>query len=283
MKWIPNKTFPHPVLSMAAKPPDRDYVHRQFQATPTLEIDPDSQAARLSMHCALSEESLVALVESGKAKYATEIHCRETFLRRLLTSGEPKYAADFAKGELHRRVEVSSYVVCADSVRGHVSDNFHSEFGEGAKFDFNHGDVLAANLPAVYWVDPNPIQAIGTIFVLETRNKNKGVFSVDLDDENILIVMHEDDAKVFNSLQYNSDKWPSLLASVYLSALCEALRVMANDNLADSYKEKKWFGVVEKKLADKGIKINSRLNPLTAAQSLLELPVPLMMGGKEAE
>ena len=283
MKWIPNKTFPHPVLSTATAPPDRDYVNRAFQATSVLEITPADQTARLSMSYALSEESLVALVKDGKAKYATEIHCRETFLRRLLISGEPAHSADFTKGELHRRVEVSSYVVCADVVHGHVSDNYHPEFGKGARFDFNRGDVLAADYPSVYWVEPNPQQAIGTIFDLRTIEKNKGLFSVNLDCDNIEIVMHEDDAKKFHALQNDSDQWPSLLASVYLSALCEALRVAtAPSDDSYSYGDKKWFGVVAQELSNNGFEMNPSLDILKAAQTLLDYPAQAMMTGEAA-
>ena len=279
MKWIPNKTFPHPVLSTAAAPPDRDYVDREFQATPVLEITPADQTARLDMSYALSEESLLALVKDGKAKYATEIHCRETFLRRLLISSEPSHSADFSKGELHRRVEVSSYLVCADVVRGHASGNYHSEFGKGARFDFNRGDVLAADYPSVYWVEPNPQQSIGTIFNLKPIDKNKGLFAVNLKGDNIEIVMHEDDAKKFYGLQNDSSQWSSLLASVYLAALCEALRVATGDS--DSYGECKWFGVVAQELSNKGFEMDPQLDILKAAQTLLDYPAHVMMTGEE--
>ena len=279
MKWIPNKTFPHPVLSTVAAPPDRDYVNSEFQATPVLDIHPADQTARISITCMLSEKSILALVKEGKAKFATEIHCRETFLRRLLTSGEPKYFADFAKGELHRRVEVSSYVVCADEVHGHTSDNLHEEFGKNARFDFKHGDVLATAYPSVYWVEPNPQQAIGTIFQLRTIKNNKGMFSVDLEGENIEIVMHEDDAEQFNALQGKNKWWPSLLASVCLSALYEALRAMAER--PEEYKEHKWFGVVTQELANEGIE-SWQGDILRTAQVLLELPAGALLAGGEA-
>ena len=276
MKWIANKTFPHPVLSNEASPPDRDYVGREFQATPVLQIVPDSQLSRLNMSFALSEESLRALVAAGKAKYAAEIHCRETFLRRLLTSDKPQISADFSKGELHRRVEISSYIVCTESVRSHASPNFHPEFGEDAAFDFKGGDVLATAYPSVYWIEQDPERALGTIFELKRIDKNRGMFGVELDDENIRIVMHEEDAKKFHSLQNSRDKWPALLASVYLCALCEALRAMATT--PEEYDARIWFGVVGRELDNLGVSLSPQSDVLDIAQKLLEYPAHAMLG-----
>lgn len=277
MKWITNKTFPHPVLSDEALPPDRDYVGREFQVTPNLEIAPDSQLSRLRIVFALSEESLRSLIAEGKAQYATEIHCRDTFVRRLLMTDKNEIVADFGKGELHRRVEISSYVVCTDNVGGHKSPNFHPEFGDCA-FNFNHGDVLAAAYPSVYYVEQDPAPALGSIFYLNSTGRNRGVFQVDLENDNIQIIMHESDAGKFNSLQNNSHRWPSLLASVYLSALCEALRAMS---AGDEYGDRIWFGVIKGELDNHRIPLTPKLDALAVAQKLLEQPVHAMLADEE--
>ena len=86
MKWIRNKTFPHPVLSVSAVASDRDYINCEFQVTSELIPNPKDQTSRLNISCVLSENSILSLIQQGKAKYATEVHCRETFLRRLLVS-----------------------------------------------------------------------------------------------------------------------------------------------------------------------------------------------------
>ena len=276
MKWIANKTFPHPVLSDEALPPERDYVGRTFQVTPSLEIVPDSQLSRLKMVFALSEESLRSLIAAGRAKYATEIHCRDTFVRRLLMTGDSEVSANFKKGELHRRVEISSYVVCTDNVGGHKSPNFHPEFGDLA-FNFNHGDVLATAYPSVYYVEQDPEPALGTIFELSSTGRKRGVFLVDLENDNIQIVMHEEDAGKFKAQQNNSHRWPSLLASVYLSACCEALRAMSAN---EDHDDRIWCGVIRRELEKQGIQLTA-LNALDVAQKLLEQPVHVMLVDEE--
>ena len=120
MKWVANKTFPHPVLSSGSPASERDYVGREFQMNPDLQLLEDT-SVQLQLEFALSEQSLLRLIEKNKAKYAAEVHCRRTYVRRLVSSKENKFSTTFQKGELHERVEISPYIVCTDNVKGHFS------------------------------------------------------------------------------------------------------------------------------------------------------------------
>ena len=274
MKWIPNKTFPHPVLSPVAASSDRDYVNREFQATLDLSPTTGEKAFRLAVHYALSEKSLLDLIAKGKAEYATEIHCRETFVRRLIRTGETTDSIDFKKGDLNNWVEVSSYVVCTDKVHNHSSDTFHPEFGDNPSFPLTNGDVLAVCLPQKYFISPDPQRAMGTIFQLESSNQQeKGVFAINLEDDKIKIIMHKDDATVFQSLQHNKKAWPVLLSSVYLVAVCEALRRIQQEEVPDAL----WVGVVYNALNHENIEINSNSDIVQEAQKLLKNPISNML------
>ena len=279
MKWIPNKTFPHPVLSPVATPPDRDYVNREFQATLDLSPTTGEQAFRLTVtkYC-LSEESLLDLIAKGKAKYATEIHCRETFERSLITSDKTENFIDFDKGRLSGWIDISSYVVCTDNVTNHFSKNFHPEFGSNASFDFTTGAVLAISIPERYFISPNPQRAMATIFQLEySDQQDKGAFAINLEEDKIKIVMHKEDAAIFDALQHNKKAWPTLLSSVYLIAVCEALRRIQQDDTPDV----KWVGVIENALNNKNIAINKNSDIVKEAQTLLNNPISNMLARGE--
>ena len=275
MKWIPNKTFPHPVLSPVALPPDRDNVNREFQATLDLSPTTGEQAFCLTVHYALSEKSLLDLIAKGKAEYATEIHCRETFMRRLIRTDKTKNSINFEKGDLNNWVEVSSYVVCTtDKIKNHSSDTFHPEFGNNPSFPLNNGDVLAVVIPQRYFISPDPQRAMGTIFQLESSDQQeKGVFAINLEDDKIKIIMHKDDATIFQSLQRNKKAWPVLLSSVYLSAVCEALRIIQQGDEPDAM----WVGVVYNALKNENIEINSNSDLVKEAQKLLKNPISNML------
>ena len=275
MKWIPNKAFPHPVLSAHQDPADRDYVNCEFQATHGLEICPKSQKGILECNVALSESSLCALIQEGKAMYATEIHCAKTYFRHLQKSSVPSYEIRFESGDLHSAVEVSSYVICTHPVRGHASGSLHAEFGD-AKFDLNPGDVLAVSEPEKYYVDPNALESLGTIFQLSRRENpnSEKLFEVGWDNSKIDIFMNVEEADKFDIRQHSHETWPSLLSSVYLVALMETLRVMEKEE--DEHADKQWFEVIQQTIANKGFSIDD--DALKLAQRLLDNPILDLLG-----
>lgn len=287
MKWFPNKIFPYPVLSPLEDTSNRDYVNQNFQAGSVLEINKVTPQIKLSITCQLSEESLLSLIKNGKAKYATQIHCPSTFLRHLVMSDTPSYSETFKMGDLHRDVEISSYVVCTEDITAHTSHNLHSDFGKDARFDFQSGHILAIDHPEKCYVDPDLMDTVGTIFDLTNDDKQeKGRFAVilDSDSENIQIRMHSKDAEQFNTLQANSDKWPSLLASVFLPTVVYILKEMIGENAGD-YADKRWFKVIEQELGKeregkkKGYELDENLDIMEAAQMLLENPIEILLGG----
>ena len=279
MKWIPNKAFPHPVLSADQDPADRDYVNCEFQMIHGLEICPKSQKGILECNAALSESSLCALIQEGEAMYATAVHCAKTYFRHLEKSSDPSYKIQFDKGDLHSVVEVSSYVVCTSPIKGYTSDSLHAEFGD-AKFDLNPGDVLAVSEPEKYYVDPNALESLGTIFQLSQSKipHPEKLFEVGWDNSKIDIFMNAEEANKFKALQHSQEHWPSLLSSVYLVALMETLRVM--DEEENEHSDKQWFEVIHQIIANRRLSIKKG-DILKTAQRLLDNPILDLLGTRE--
>ena len=278
MKWIPNKAFPHPVLSADQDPADRDYVNCEFQVTHGWEIYPDSQEGILKCNVALSESSLCALIQEGRAMYATEIHCAKTYLRHLHKSSMPSYEIKFERGELHSVVEVSSYVICTSSVKGYASDSLHVKFGD-AKFDLNPGDVLAVSEPEECYVDPNALEILGTIFQLSRRSNSENFFEMGWDGSKIDIFMNVEEANKFDALQKSQESWPSLLSSVCLIALMETLRVMKKDKDEGEHSDKQWFKAIQQTITNRGLSIDD--DALKLAQKLLDNPILDLLGTRK--
>ncbi len=272
MRWIENKSFQHPVLIESVAPDQRDYVAKSFQVTSEFTLD-ERKRPVLGLHFTLSEPSLGLLVKSGKAKYAAEVYCPSTFLRRLVTCVEPLLSCKFNKGELHEKVEISTYVVCDKAIRGHSSDNLHPEFGKNASFDLREGDVLAVGLPQVFWWDLDFRKPITSIFVLAGNdNCTEGVFELDFEAEMVQIMMHPNDKEKFNAMRRQIMFKPFLLASVYLNALAEALRFMSLDE-GTSYEDRKWYRAIQNKLEAKELDLKSMTSFSVGAQLLLNMPL----------
>lgn len=265
MKFIPNKAFPHPVLSTASQ----DYKDADFQAAFQWK---DHKTLRV--RCNLGDNSLRALVQSGKAGYAIEINCPWTFLRRIYKPKTQKsdFEIQFADGELHNRVELNAFVICNQRTGNFQSPNFNSEFGENATFDLMPGDVLAQQETRYFWWNLGHIRPIGTVFFLvESDEPKPGTFLVSWEEEKILIQMRKSEKSQFEAARKTREKKPTLLMSVYFPVLVETLRIMAEE--ADDHMEKKWFQAIRYKLDEKSIVLSESSDFLKHGQELLGLPL----------
>lgn len=271
MRWIPNKSFPHPVLSDGnTHPLDRDYVRRCFQ--PQSKMTMEGNGAKLEVSFNMSEESLLQLVAQGKAEYVVEVHCRDTYFREILSRREPVVRRAFAEGELHRHVEVSFYLVCKKDIYGHTSKNIHKEFGDKPSFDFSPGTVLAIAEPLVYWAELDAIQAIGSIFEVVPEPRQKNGFAVDWSGERIQILMDQNDFDRFSVMLHSKNMGSIALSSVYFPALLETLHVMRES--AAECENKRWYEVLHQKLANQSIDLEDQnCKIFEIAQMLMDFPV----------
>jgi len=269
MRFVPNKAFPHPVLSDDSD----DYIGRKFQAALKFAIDRTNCNPSLHVQCRLSDESLSGLVRSNKAHYVVEIYCARTLLRRITKSNKPDFEIQFERGAVDGRVEINAFVACNKQVNAFHSDNFNPEFGTGASFNLEPGDVLAVQKPIYYWWDTEQVRPIGTVFELvESEQPKPGTFSVLWDEEKIQIRVRKDAMQGIESLRRTEEKKPMLLMSVYFPTLIETLRVMADPDADDDHGEKKWFRAIQHKISEKGISLSDS-DFLKHAQELLGLPL----------
>ena len=278
MRWVENKAWPHPVLSSTESPSNRDYVNKEFQSAYKFNITEDDSTT-LNIRCNLSEESILRLIERELAAYAVEVYCQKTFLRRLFKSGQQKFKHKFARGELHGRVELSSYVVCLHDVREHSSKNLHSEFGKNAKFDFSRGDVLAVGKPDIYWWDNELLKPVSSVFELAPDPyAPANSFRLSWENEKVKILMQDETKNRFNTLR-NHRTMPFLLTSVYLIAVTETLRMMVGSDEQD--REKRWFRAIEHKLNKQNIQLDDSSEFAKIAQQVIDWPLSKMLDAGE--
>lgn len=267
MKFAENKAFPHPVLSKSSD----DYIAREFQAAFKFAADAKTHQPILRVKCTLSDEALEGLLRAGQAEFAIETYCSQTFLRRIDKSREAEFQVAFERGGLHGRVELNAFVVCAAQVSAFRSPNFNLEFGAGAAFDLEPGDVLAVQAPVSYWWDVEQIRPIGTVFELvESSAPKPGSFVMSWEEDKIQIGMRKDDKDRFAAARMTREKKPTLLMSVYFPALMETLRVMADPDV--DHGDKKWCQAVQHKLGEKGLELSAD-KILSIAQELLGMPL----------
>ena len=82
--------------------------------------------------------------------------------------------------------------------------------------------------------------------------------------------------KKFDKLRDLREKQPVLLTSVYLMAVTETLRMMANNDEQD--REKRWFRAIEHKLNEQNIQLNDNSEFASIAQQILDWPLGKLLG-----
>lgn len=267
MKILPNKTFPHPVLSRHAD----DYPKRRFQ--PTLDFSLQGEIPVLDATFQLNEEEILSLVKQGKAAYVVEILCPATYVRRVFRTCDNSVQCKFGVRELYKQVEVNAFVACTAIAEEFSSPNFNEEFG-AAKFKLQAGDVLAAAPPQFYWWDTSfraPLHSV--VDIVADPNLSHGDLVVDTSGEKIQIKMSEGDMQRFAVMRQSTDSKRHVMF-VYFSAVAEVLRRMMAEGEDEN---SKWYRAVEYKLNAMGEKIDSNADPFELAQKLLKKPFGLIL------
>lgn len=279
MRWFENKAFPHPVLSPFSEMKERDYVSQDFQAACKFLVGPENCPV-LKIRWDLREQSILKLIRDGQAVYAAEVYCPKTYFRCLLTSKQSEFAHTFGRGELHERTEVSAYVACLKQVQNHNSENFHEEFGENASFALTRGDVMAIGLPSLFWWDLQLLKPLVSVFDLkEDPGTPANAFRFSWDEDYIQILMRPETKDRFNMLRGSAGMQPFAIASVYLSALTETLRIMAEEGTV--YEDKKWYRAIMHGMKKKKINFGAKQDFTRMAQQLMDWPLGQMVTAGE--
>lgn len=266
MKLLPNKTFPHPVLGNLAN----DYVSRCIQVTREFRVGED-HAPVLSFSFVINEEEIDNLIKRNKAKYVVEINCPATLVRRAFCFNEKKGECVLSKGELYRKVEINAFIVATQSVPHFSSKNFNTEFGKGASFDLQPGDVLAIADTEIYYWDTEFAAPLSSVFDLVAAEEvDRGTFDIGTDADYVKIRMNPKDKSSFEQMRGSSED-KSIAMFVYFSAVVEVLHRMKNsdDTAAEN---KKWYRAIEYKIESSGKDLKEG-DPFMLAQDLLSHPL----------
>lgn len=267
MKYISNKSFQYPVLS----PDSDDYINCQFQATLQFsEIKNVTDAPILRMHMELSDDSLRKLIAKGDAKYAVEVWCAKTFLRRIDTFSSGDFSLKFNCGDLHGKVEINPLIVCVKDVPNFYSNGFNKEFNR-KHFDFKPGLVLATQPPELFYWDLEQSKPISSVFKL-TQNStiDCDTFGLSCEDDYVEIFVSPANYASFLQARNMRDKRPSLVMGVYFPVLVEVLRIMESQNGTES---KKWSRCIADKLNQHNITLDKYSEFHVIAQTLLNNPL----------
>jgi len=260
-----NKSFPHPVLD----PTSSDYPNCgiQFRAG----MVPSPIAYRFECQFDLGSETLQSAIDSGNARYAVQVDCRWTSFRRVYKSEKAAFEFELPENALRGSVFLSPYILAEQNFTL-SSEEFNSLFKE-LSFPLRKSYVLAWDYPQEFYAEKtlDDLKNINAILQIVRSSKANGAVEYDLTQDKIVIWLPQDDFDSYSMLKSNPGYQTSLMCMLALPALACALADHLRPDREPS--SLRWGRVLDRRIADLRLPIDSDKDPWDVAQKILDFPL----------
>ena len=215
-----NVSLPYPVLGI------HDDVYPLLEDGCLQMDDPikTSTEYRFGITLTQNNHDIAVLIAEGKAEYACEVTCKDTYLRRCWHSDQPRFDITIDRKEVCGHIDFQCLIVAKDSIPNYTNSNFNEDY-YGFSFDLEAGDLLAV-FPLAWWnteIKFDKLYAAGSFMqiVEAAEGIEKTWFNLNDDSGRILIEMpHE----LFEQYQRVGNSFPEIVhSSMVHNALVYAL------------------------------------------------------------
>lgn len=273
---IKNKLFPYPVLSSGSD----DYKDCAFSVE--LQLKQDGYDYILEVASNLTSQSLLELIQNGKASFVYHLECAQTGFRKVLRTNKSTYKYTLSEKDINGRLEINTFVVAMENVENYTSHEFHDDYQEQT-FNIEQGCVLAigdgltadiskkiddlANNPSIFNIVRNADEACQQMLV-------------DLDGQKLIIKLPSEqfyNYKVLNKAPQVQPVINSLTLIPALTYALEYLRSIPRDERND-FSNQLWYRTIRKTMQKVfHIDIESddynNINSIELAQKLIGNPL----------
>ena len=138
-------SLPYPVLGV------NDDVYPLLEDDCIQMADPKKDAKEYTFEVTLKQgnEEITDLIKNGKAEYACEVTCKETFLRKCFRSKSPIFKIVLGRRDVNGRINFNCFIAVKEPILGYTNKGFNEDY-QGFSFDMEKGDLLAVFPSAAY-------------------------------------------------------------------------------------------------------------------------------------
>ena len=266
MRFDSQKAFPYPVL----RPDIDDYLSGEFQTTVDIVRSETDTKIKIKIHIALSIEEIRGELARGNAAFSFIVACRETYFRDSITSSKYDVEKSFDSGMFRGEVEISPFVVAVRPIKTFRCKDINSEFS-GKEFSFEVGEVLAADVPKVVYINREAFRPISSILQLVKQDTLTGWdWRLRFDENKIQILLSPEAKQTIDVARNNRGNRAVLINSIYFAALIEAVHKLRDDE--ESFATLRWAKILLQQCHNAGIDFESR-EPSEIVQRLLKSPL----------
>ena len=209
--------------------------------------DPVKTAVSYTFNIDLTQRNrdITDLVAEGKAEYACEVTCKDTFLRRCYHSKEPHFDITLDRKEVNGHIDFQCFIAAKVDIPGYTNSDFNEDY-HGFTFDLEVGDMLAV-FPLAWWnteIKFDKLYAAGSFMQIVEAADGIDKTWFNLDDDRIMIEMPHD---LFVQYQRIGNSFPEVIHS----SLVHNALVYALSNLGEYQdKGKLWADSLMARMAD---------------------------------
>jgi hypothetical protein len=213
-----NVSLPYPVLGI------HDDVYPLLEEGCVQMADPVKTAVDYTFGIDLTQRNrdITDLVAEGKAEYACEVTCKDTFLRRCYHSKEPHFDITLDRKEVNGHIDFQCFIAAKVDILGYTNRDFNEDY-YGFTFDLEMGDMLAV-FPQAWWnteIKFDKLYAAGSFMQIVEAADGIDYTWFNLDADRIMIEMPHD---LFVQYQRIGNSFPDVIhSSLVHNALVYAL------------------------------------------------------------
>lgn len=262
---LSHRSFPHPVVGNAD-----DVVDTAFQAAVSVHNDRVNYYIHVKLQC--SSNTISKLVKKGDVVYVLHIECGNTLYRSATEFSETEREFMIPGECLNSNVEVNVFAQAKKDIAKYKVENAHPDYAD-ATFAVSAGDILAISEGHSYDADINfdMLRSMSSIMEIKEReDKDDAPMEIVLNYEKIRIYLSQADFENYKIIRAHQVLSASLIATIVLPALVEALMAMKEDDQSD-IEDTRWCRCLKRRIEYAGLSLEAP--PLKLAQEILEKPV----------
>lgn len=246
-----NRLSPYPILTGYSD----DYKNGSFNAN----IDAYEEYGKLNVHVEfeLNSHYLQNLIDSGSAEFLIHLECPRTSYRECISGNNKIYTIPIFLDSITDVLEINTFIVVSKKEMDYISDDFNDDY-KGFDFKVCKSEILAIgdSVKVTIKNDTRDLESLPSLIKIIKVDSAEKAFSVDTDGDDIKIKLSSNVCDEYKTVG-NSVFSKTSFSLVIFPALIVVLTRMVNDAGESDIMEKRWYQVIEKKLEEKNMSLNS--------------------------
>lgn len=237
------RLFPYPILN-------NEKLYSQFKdSTFTLTYDEEltnDEYILKNIKCELTNNTIISLIDEGKARIVCVIECPETMFRNNYTLSLNPSTIKLPLRDLNGKISVSAFVIATQNIENYISQDFLEDY-EGYFFEIEKYDILAVDdgfVNKVSFNEDDDTKKSSIFIVIKDKTIKDETMQIEYDSSKITISLPEEQWNRYEKtkrIKKLENLYFSILAIPSLSYALSSLQAKGDSSIDVLRIDYKWF------------------------------------------